>query len=247
LALDWSQLLNEINELFIKLTRDRIFKSEKKDFLSHVQSCLKLNDAKDWNYILASEDILEDSNEAIINFLNFGLSGPTKYNDLGEKYLRLYGLLNATYQQQQAISNLYKFFQCSNINSLSKKINTLKIRDLRHKLGSHSVNYKDKESGEMHVFVPVRMELNDFKCSYFNHVTDEFVDIELNSAIKEHQKLMCKTYLQVLSKSVKTMYKSNPEKIEKIKEMVAPFEAMLSGKNITKIEGTDEYIIFTVV
>ena len=57
MTFDWSQLLDEINGLFIKTTRDKIFKNEKDDFLKHVQTCLKLNDSEDWNYILASEDI----------------------------------------------------------------------------------------------------------------------------------------------------------------------------------------------
>ncbi|OGR22724.1 MAG: hypothetical protein A2277_04460 [Desulfobacterales bacterium RIFOXYA12_FULL_46_15] len=135
MTFDWSQLLDEINGLFVKTTRDKIFKNEKDDFLKHVQTCLKLNDSEDWNYILASEDILEDSNAAIASFLRFGVSGPTKYDDLGEKYLRLYGVLNATYLQQYAILNLYKFFQCTNLNSLKNEIESLKIRELRNKLG----------------------------------------------------------------------------------------------------------------
>jgi hypothetical protein len=165
--LSWCELLSEVNDLFIKITRNKIFKKETDDFLSHVQQCLKLNKKEDWNYILASEDILEDSNEAISNFLRFGISGPTKYNDLGEKYLRLYGMLNATYLQQQAICNLYKFFQCPNFPKKKEQIDTLQIVSIRHKLGAHSANYKDPETSEMHVFVPVRIELNDFECSYF--------------------------------------------------------------------------------
>ena len=247
MTLDWSQLLSEINELFIKLTRDKIFKAENGDFLSHVKDCLKLNEAKDWNYILASEDILEDSNEAIISFLRFGTSGPTKYGDLGEKYLRLYGVLNATYLRQQAIFNLYKFFQCPNINSLSKEFDDLKIRDLRHKLGSHSANFEGRVSGDMHVFVPVRMELNDYDCAYFNHVTDDYVNVDLKSGSEEHQVLMCKTYLKVLHKSVKTIYKSNPDKISTIIDKASPFEAMINGASLMKNTAIDEYIIINYV
>jgi len=144
--LGWNQLLDEINDLFIKITRDKIFKDEKEDFLSHVQQCLKLNRKDDWNYILASEDILEGSNVAIANFLIFGVSGPTKYGDLGEKYLRLYGVLNATYLQHQAVFSLFRFFQCPNIKSKKKDINALEVVSVRHKLAAHSANYEDKES-----------------------------------------------------------------------------------------------------
>ena len=74
----WDELLKDINDFFINLTQYKIFKHEKDDFLRHVKESLKLNKKEDWNYILASEDILEDSNEAISSFLRFGVSGPTK-------------------------------------------------------------------------------------------------------------------------------------------------------------------------
>ena len=71
MQLEWTELLDEINDLFVKITRDKIFKNEKDPFLDHVKKCLRLNKVEDWNYILASEDILEDSNAAISSFLKF--------------------------------------------------------------------------------------------------------------------------------------------------------------------------------
>jgi len=247
MQLSWSELLSEINDLFIKITRNKIFKEEKDDFLSHVQQCLKLNKKEDWNYILASEDILEDSNEAISNFLRFGISGPTKYNDLGEKYLRLYGMLNATYLQQQAMCNLYKFFQCQDLRKKKEQIDTLEIVSIRHKLGAHSANYKDPETSEMHVFVPVRIELNDFECSYFNHYTDEYETVDLKSAIQNHLELMCSTYVEVVKKMILTIYKSNKDKCNELIKRVAPFERMLSGCGLMKNQQTGEFIVIEYV
>lgn len=247
MQLSWNQLLSEINDLFIKITRDKIFKDEKEDFLSHVQKCLKLNRKEDWNYILASEEILEDSNEAIANFLRFGVSGPTKYGDLGEKYLRLYGVLNATYLQQQAVYNLFKFFQCSNVKSKKKEIEGLDVVNVRHKLAAHSANYEDKESQEMHVFVPVRMELNDFECSYFNHYNDSYTTVDLAGALEKHLRLMCSTYLEVVKKTVVTIYKSNKDKQEELIEKISPFEDMIDGCGLMKNELTGEYIVIKYV
>ncbi len=247
MQLSWNQLLDEINNLFIKITRDKIFKDEKEDFLSHVQQCLKLNRKEDWNYILASEDILEDSNFAIANFLRFGISGPTKYGDMGEKYLRLYGILNATYLQQQAVFNLFKFFQCPDIKSKKKVIDALEVVSVRHKLAAHSANYEDKESQEMHVFVPVRMELNDFECSYFNHHNDSYTTVNLTDALEKHLELMCSTYLEVVKKMIATIYKSNKEKQEELLKRISPFEDMLAGCGLMKIELTGEYIVIQYV
>lgn len=247
MQIEWTNLLDEINELFVKITRDKIFKNEKEDFLTHVQTCLRLNKPEDWNYILASEDILEDSNTAISNFLKFGVSGPTKYNDLGEKYLRLYGVLNAAYLQQQAILNLYRFFQCPNPKELRQQFNSLQVIELRHKLASHSANFDDQNSGNMHVFVPVRIELGDFKISYFNHHNDDYSTADLKKTIEEHLKLMCETYIKIVEKSVSTTYKSNPEKITEIMDKVNPFVKMTEGCALMKNELTGEFTIIEFV
>ena len=247
MQIEWTNFLDEINELFVKITRDKIFKNEKEDFLTHVQTCLRLNKPEDWNYILASEDILEDSNTAISNFLKFGVSGPTKYNDLGEKYLRLYGALNAAYLQQQAILNLYIFFQCQNPKELRQQFNSLQVIELRHKLASHSANYDDQNSGNMHVFVPVRIELGDFEISYFNYHNDDYSTADLKKAIEEHLKLMCETYIKIVEKSVSTIYKSNPEKITEIMDKVNPFVKMTEGCTLMKNELTGEFTIIEFV
>jgi hypothetical protein len=44
-------------------------------------------------------DIVGDASLAMYNFAEFSLDGPTKYEDTGERYLRLYGLLSAVYIQ----------------------------------------------------------------------------------------------------------------------------------------------------
>lgn len=247
MQLEWTELLDEINDLFIKITRNKIFKNEKDPFSEHVQKCLRLNKVEDWNYILASEDILEDSNAAISSFLKFGTSGPTKYDDLGEKYLRLYGVFNAAYLQQQAVFNIYKFFQCQNVKAVKKEFNTLQIIELRHKLAAHSANYDDRDSGLVHTFVPIQIELEDFKCSYSNYNNDEYHSVDLKKAITEHLKLMCKTYLKIIKKSVTTIYKSNPEKIDAIMKKVRPFIKMTEGCRLLKNAQTGEFILIDFI
>lgn len=241
--LNWNDLLEEINQLFIKMTRDKIFNHDAENFIEHVKNCLKLNKKEDWNYILASENILEDSNYAIESFLKFGLDGPTKYNDLGEKYLRLYGLLNATYLQQQAICNLFKYFQCPKINDIKASIELLEIRVLRHKLGAHSADFYVTDDSTLHTFVPVRMSLENFSCKYFNHTNDESDEVDLKKAVDEHLKLMCSIYYQILIKSVNTIYKNNPDKIKSITEAADPYLAMINGASILKKIDSNTYIV----
>jgi hypothetical protein len=247
MTLSWIDLVDEINKFCINLTRNKIFKDENDDFLLHVQKCLKLNKKEDWNYILGSEDILEDTNLAIKEFLKFGISGPTKYQSLGEKYLRLYGVLNAIYLQQQAILNIHKFFNCQNNTELREKFSLLGATALRHKLGSHSANFDCKNTSSIQIFVPVRFEFGDFSCAYSNPINDEYHTVDLKASIEEHLKLVSDAYLTVSNKMITTIYKSNKDKIAELESKLEPFSLMLSGKLITKIANSDSYSVISAV
>ena len=65
-----------------------------------VRKALRLNKERDWFFLCTSMDVVGDASGAIHNFLRFGLDGPARFDDIGERYLRLYGLLSAVYAQQ---------------------------------------------------------------------------------------------------------------------------------------------------
>ena len=227
-------LVNSINDKFIEFTREQVFSKETDNFLCFVQQKFKLNSKNDWNEIIASEDILEDSNEALKSFLRFGLSGPTKYNDLGEKYLRLYGVLNAVYQQQQAILHIFKLFNCPNPKLIKQEFDNLSITQARHKLGAHSINYTAQGDAETEMFVPVRLQFNDYKLTYFNHKNNESNDIDLKLTLEEHSKLICKTYLSIANKVIKTVYKGNANKQEQMLSSFKELEMVMNGAILLK-------------
>ena len=231
---DMVDLVNLINDMFIKFTREQVFSKESDDFLGFAQQKFKLNAKNDWNEIIASEDILEDSNEALKSFLKFGLSGPTKYNDLGEKYLRLYGVLNAVYQQQQAILHIFKLFKCPDPKVVKREFNDLSITQARHKLGAHSINYISQSNEETEMFVPVRVQFEDYKLTYFNHKNNESNEIDLKLTLEEHSKLICKTYLSIANKVIKTVYKGNTVKQEQVLSSFNELEMVMNGAWLVK-------------
>ena len=97
------ELVEKYGEAFRELINAKIWSSQ-----SDIRKTLRLSKDEDWSFLCVSMDIIEDACTAINNFLNFGLNGPTKYNDIGEKYLRLYGILSSTYIQQEALLKLYR-------------------------------------------------------------------------------------------------------------------------------------------
>lgn len=58
---------------------------------------LRLKDDRDLDFVCVAMDVVGDASLAIGSFLRFSLDGPTRYEDIGERYLRLYGLLSAAY------------------------------------------------------------------------------------------------------------------------------------------------------
>jgi len=231
---DMVDLVNLINDRFVEFTREQVFSKETNDFLGFAQQKFKLNAKNDWNEIIASEDILEDSNEALKSFLKFGLSGPTKYNDLGEKYLRLYGVLNAVYQQQQAMLHIFKLFNCPNPKSIKQEFNNLSITQARHKLGAHSINYTVQGDSETEMFVPVRVQFNDYELTYFNHKNNESSKIDLKLTLEEHSRLICTTYLLIANKVIKTVYKGNTVKQEQVLTSFNELEMIMNGALLIK-------------
>ncbi len=64
------------------------------------------NNLDDWNILCSAMDVIGDTTLAIQDFLDQGIG-----QDKGEKYLRLYGLLQAVYLQQDATMSLYKIIK----------------------------------------------------------------------------------------------------------------------------------------
>ncbi|MGE6780033.1 hypothetical protein ACQKFL_20540 [Vreelandella titanicae] len=91
-------------DFFRDLVNGRLAKGpkEEKSFSEYAKRSLKLNDEKDWNVICSGMDMIGDTSLSLDHFLRFGMEGVSRYNEVGEKYLRLYGALNSTYIQQEA-------------------------------------------------------------------------------------------------------------------------------------------------
>ena len=203
--------LHFYNDKFRDLINDKVGyqKDGSISFTEHVKKSLGLNKESDWSFICSSMDIINDSLLGIENFIRFGMGGPTKYNDSGEKYIRLYGVLNATYIQQQALLNLHQISNTPNLAEAKNKINSLHIRDVRNKLGAHSVDYENKDSKELESFVPVRITLGGMHCEYYNNASFSKHHVDLAAALSEHVSTMNDLYKVIYEKLAKTIYKTN--------------------------------------
>lgn len=181
-----------------------------------IRETLKLSKDEDWAFLCAAMDIIEDGCAAIDNFVRFGLDGPTKYNEVGESYLRLYGVLNATYIQQQAVLKVYQLINVPpTLTEAKDAVADLEIRHLRHKLASHSTDYRDEGSNSTRAYVPVRLDLTGFRCRYTDIQDNKSHDVDLGKAINEHVETMIEMLDRASHKAIETLYKGQERSKER--------------------------------
>ncbi|MET4568211.1 hypothetical protein [Rhodanobacter soli] len=175
---------------------------------------LRLNTDEDWSFVCVAMDILGDASLALHNFLEFGIDGPTKYDDTGEKYLRLYGLLSAAYIQQQAALKLHNLMNGAKQKDFKRRADQLAIRILRHQLASHSLDCRDFSTNSVSAFVPVRIDLGGFNCTVTENRGDGSASYNLREGVKGHCEFMLDLLDATYEKSYRTLFKNNRAKLD---------------------------------
>lgn len=234
-----NKILEDYNEAFRDLVNGKAMRHlGNVQFTEYIKRALKLNDSADWNFLCTAMDIIDDASLAVDHFLRFGLDGSTRYDEFGEKYLRLYGLLSAIYIQQQAILKLYRICQVPGVKRKKHEFDELEIRDMRHKLCAHGIDFRfDKKREES--FVPVRGSLGGYSCSYVNNSDTSFYDVDLKKALKEHLELLVDTYDEIYTKLSKTLYGNNKDKYDEVMKRIEVPRLKQAGKSvITLPDGT---------
>ena len=207
------KLLYKYASLFRKMINAKVQSSERS-----IKELLRLNSESDWDFLTSAMDIVDDASAAIGHIQQYGLGGPTKYDDLGEKYLRLYGLLSATYIQQQSIGTIYRIMNLPDPKALRAAFGTLEIRDLRHKLSSHGTDFMDSVTGSKQAFVPLRLHLDDgLSVTYVNYTSSSsHHEVDLAAAIDAHVRMMIDVMDTIIEKSTKTIFEKNSKQKQEI-------------------------------
>jgi hypothetical protein len=194
-----------------------------------IKDALRLNGETEWYFLTAAIDIIDDASAAIENVQRFGLTGPTKYGEIGETYLRLHGLLGAAYAQQSSILTLYNIMKVPNVKEQRNRFRDLEMVTLRHKLSAHGVNHLSK-SGTLEAFVPVRMFLSERKVSYSNYTRQSRQEhVDIFNALSAHVEAMIETMDQILEKAIKTVFKHHTNKRLEFEAKLADLREERSG------------------
>jgi hypothetical protein len=240
-----------IIENYIKTIRDLINSKVRgyqeptkkyKTFSDYIEHKLGFSKSDEWNFFCACMDLVEDTNLAIENFIKFKVEGPTKYNDVGEKYLRLYGFLNATYIQQNALLTLCEVFKISNLKSHQKAILDLKIREIRNKLASHSNSYG--KSKKEPIFL-ARIGLSGTKVTYGSGCRGKFETLDLSNLLQEHLKTIIEMLDLILEKGINYIYQSNKKLKKTYIERLEDIRQEKKGNFVIKLPKGKKIVIIS--
>jgi len=188
-----------------------------KDVLGDIQGQLKLNKKEDWSFITSSLDTITDTCLSIDNFILLGYIGNRDNVDhfcnIGEKYLRLYGALNAFYIQAEAICTLSHRNNLNNPSQIKSDMKLQEIIEARHKIAAHNSNYNNdlksynilpKSLKDYIVGITCNME----ESTYHEVCIYDLVIIYLN---------FTKDVLyNICDKAINTIYRSNQEKLDEL-------------------------------
>lgn len=177
-----------------------------------------LKNHKFWNQLCCSLDVIEDSDLVISAYLKseFGAED-------GEKYLRLYGLLQALFLQQDAVTNLCESLGLQNNLISSPKLK--EIRDIRNDSIGHPTkrgNYKS-----YHFISRVTITKSGFQLiSYDEKNKTTFRYILVIDLIKEQRKYLLEILKKVIN-ALKIEEKAYKEKF-KMEKLEAVFPDIYS-------------------
>ena len=195
---------------------------------------LRLNDQSDWEFICVAMDVVGDAALALGSFLRFSLDGPTRYDDVGEKYLRLYGLLSAAYIQQEAVLKLYKLMNCPKPKEVQTELNELEIRTLRHQAASHSVDCLPPDGGKTQAFVPVRIGLSGFSCMITEGRGNQTKSIQLDDAVNAHCTVVTSILDRIYEKSIQTLFRGRDNQIGEFKKKLEDLRFVRDGNMLIR-------------
>lgn len=192
-----------------------------------------------WNIILNSYYIIDDTELAKSSFKQFELQGPSRHKDIGERYLRLYGLLNSVYQQKLAIDNLMEVFKLPKQKEFSKKLATNELLILRNKIGAHPSNYRDVKEDSEHKFDVFELLRSDLQRDELKLLRNQhhFEDYNLTEAIKDFDKLIEEILGEIAGKIIKKIFKNQGEIYEEYQRInEIKNGAMIIGNTIIRFE-----------
>lgn len=182
------------------------------DFDIAYQKRLKFQKTTDWKKYRACVDLIDDTEYAIHSGFQYQLGSLSKKKkDFGEKYIRLYGILNAVYLQMNAIIGLANLINFPKREEIKPHFENLDIYKLRGMTASHTSDYMyDKKTLEQ---LPKIHQTTSFRIAqmYLEETGSKIVvldenniefDFNLLKVLTEYEKIATDYIIRLIKHSV---------------------------------------------
>lgn len=206
---------------------------EIRDFINEPRKQFNLlNDLKFWHQLCSSLDVIGDSDLAIDAYINSDFG-----EDDGEKYLRLYGVLQALFLQQDAVTNL-----CESLGLQNNLIANPKLKDIRD-IRNDSIGHPTKRGNykSYHFISRVTIKKSGFQLiSNYENSKTTVRDISVIDLIKEQREYLSEIFKKIIN-DLKAEEKAHKEKF-KMEKLEAVFPDTFSyyiGKIFENIGKSD--------
>ncbi|HSW92048.1 MAG TPA: hypothetical protein VLG09_05365 [Candidatus Saccharimonadales bacterium] len=161
-----------------------------------------------WDLTWAAMDTIEDTELAINSFADSKSKGGR-----GVEYLRIYGLFQAIFMQQDAVRNLAEGLSLPGLN-ITTDAEASEVREIRNKYFGH---HKYQRKGITTYHGISRMTVGDDSITAWTYPNFSTEDINLKNAVEANEKYISKSLESVLV----NMKKKKSEYVSKIKDQLS--------------------------
>lgn len=205
------------------------------DFRTDVMNFFGFETKFGWNILLNAIYIIDDGELAKESFNKFDLQGPARHSDIGERYLRLSGILNVAYQQKLAIQNLIELFKLKDKKDFFEQLSKNELIVLRNKIAAHSANYNETQEDSEHKFDVYEISRPDLQSGRIKLLRNQhnFEDYNIFNAISEFDKLVVEILSLLIGKLIRKKYNNQGNFYKKYQDLNTKKEGGLIIGNTT--------------
>lgn len=151
-----------------------------------------IKDSADWSKLCSSLDVIGDTELALDSYLQ--IDEPASF---GEKYLNIYGVLQALFIQQDAVTHL------SEALGLTYTVDPLitQIREIRNDSSGHPTKRGGGKGRAFNHISRISMERHSFKLmTTYPNADPKFTDVDVTKLIESQRSILLNTLTSVIEK-----------------------------------------------
>lgn len=159
--------------------------------LTHRQHAL-IESGLNWHMVCSSMDVIEDAELAVSAYVNNEFP-----DDDGDKYLRVYGVLQALFVQQDALSNLCLSLRIEYVPAPELK----SVREIRNDSLGHPTNRRSGPTQSFHSMSRITIRKSGFQMlsQFADRHDSEFRDIDVLGLIQIQSQSVCAALERVVA------------------------------------------------